>query len=170
MARDQYTGQVLFHGTRTLKAILTEDVLRAAGPNKGVSLSRCFNSAMYWACMPREPDEGSGAVLVLDRGQLRGPTVATIDLGWAGEDEHEEWHRGDLSPLSACLLGVVRVPSKFAFHLAQPTTRANLAAFRVGPGARPVLALQDEKCRHLAVTLRPRQTRDLIVALAQALA
>ena len=62
---------VLYHGTRYLGAILRSNTISL--PPSGypmVSLTRDPRVAAYWAQLPRDDDEGAGAVLVLSRTRL----------------------------------------------------------------------------------------------------
>ncbi len=159
----------MFHGTRSLKAILAEDRLRAAGPVDSVSLTRSFNTAVYWARLPRDEPNCDGAVLVLDGEKLRQNTQPFIDLGWDGEDEHEELHWGDVAPLSSVLVATVPVPAKYSLGRLSEARRAELVTFAVSCGEEPVLALQDSRERRFCVDLQEQQALDLIVALARSL-
>lgn len=170
MHRDTWSGHFLFHGTRSIEAILAEDRLRAAGPVDSVSFTRSFNTAVYWARLPRDDQVCDGAVLVLDGEKLRRKTQSFIDLGCDGEDEHEELHWGDVAPLSSVLVATVPVPAKYSLGRLSGVRRAKLLTFAVGRDERPVLALQDSRERRFRVDLREKQARELIVALAQSLA
>ncbi len=62
---------VLYHGTRYAQKILKSNELR--WPDVGFSavhFSRQLHTSAYWALMPRDDDEGKGAVFVLDRDRL----------------------------------------------------------------------------------------------------
>jgi hypothetical protein len=63
---------VLFHGTRYRALILASDFLKAAevGPNC-VCFSRSAEVAAFSATLPREDDEGSGAIMIFDRASLK---------------------------------------------------------------------------------------------------
>ncbi len=159
----------MFHGTRSLKAITAEDRLRAEGPVHSVSFTRNFNTALYWARLPRIGDDGDGAIIVVARELLGNGTAPFIDLAWDGEDEHEELHWGDVWPLSASLVSIVPVPARFNLGRLSSPQRASLVNFQVSRDRKPVLALQDSRQRHLNVTLREKQVRDLIVELARSL-
>jgi hypothetical protein len=63
-------GSVLYHGSRSPKEILHENVLRV--PESGipaVSFTRMLHVAIFWATLKRE-DESVGAVFALDRNRL----------------------------------------------------------------------------------------------------
>jgi hypothetical protein len=62
---------VLYHGTRYAQKILRSNELR--WPDVGLSavhFSRQLHTSAYWALLPRDDDEGKGAVFVLDRDWL----------------------------------------------------------------------------------------------------
>jgi hypothetical protein len=73
IARQTAAGRdVLFHGTRHAKSILTTGVLFYSTPgDPGVFFTRSPEIAAYWALMDRESDEGWGAILIFDRQSLR---------------------------------------------------------------------------------------------------
>jgi hypothetical protein len=62
---------VLYHGTRFARKILKNNEL--GWPDEGLSaihFSRLLHTAAYWALLPRDGDDGEGAILVLDRDRL----------------------------------------------------------------------------------------------------
>ena len=62
---------VLFHGTRYPKSIARSGMLLfATAGDPVVCFSRSVEVAAYWADMPRDDDEGRGAVFVFDRCSL----------------------------------------------------------------------------------------------------
>ena len=72
-ARAIARGQdALFHGTRYRGLILASGFLKAAevGPNC-VCFSRAPEVAAFSATLPRDDDEGSGAILIFDRASLK---------------------------------------------------------------------------------------------------
>lgn len=62
----------LFHGTRYRALILASGFLKTAevGPNC-VCFSRSPEAAAFSATLPREDDEGSGAIMIFDRASLK---------------------------------------------------------------------------------------------------
>jgi hypothetical protein len=73
-ARAIARGQdVLFHGTRYRERILASGILKFSDPGPNyLSFTRSPDVAAYWATsVPREDDEGAGAILVFDRASLR---------------------------------------------------------------------------------------------------
>jgi hypothetical protein len=72
-ARESAKGHdALFHGTRYRALILASGFLKTAeiGPNC-VCFSRSPEVAAFSATLPREDDEGSGAILIFDRASLK---------------------------------------------------------------------------------------------------
>ena len=106
---------VLYHGTRYTRQILTEGVLRF--PTIGleaVSLSRLPEVAIYSAVLPREDTFDSPSILVLDRETLRSRyRLETYHEGWPGHDsdwrdEAEEIiYRRNVDDLESHLIGVI---------------------------------------------------------------
>jgi hypothetical protein len=73
-ARAIANGQdVLFHGARYRERILASGFLKFSDPGPDyVAFTRSAEVAAYWAtCVPREDDEGAGAILVFDRPSLK---------------------------------------------------------------------------------------------------
>jgi hypothetical protein len=65
-------GEVLFHGTRYRNSILASGILKfGESGSLAVSFTRSPDAAAYWASMPRDDDEGSGAIFIFDRSSLR---------------------------------------------------------------------------------------------------
>ena len=61
----------LFHGTRYSRQICQENVLRKSDiGQKAAFFSTRLHVAAYWAMLPRDDDEGVGAILVLDRERI----------------------------------------------------------------------------------------------------
>lgn len=64
---------LLFHGSVTPCAILRSDCIRCPESRYediGASFSRLLHVGVYWARLGRRPDEGQGAIVVLDRDKL----------------------------------------------------------------------------------------------------
>lgn len=63
---------VIFHGTRYARKILTDDALFCSRSGyRAVSFTRNPSVAAYWALLERDDDEQDGAVFVFDRQRLR---------------------------------------------------------------------------------------------------
>ena len=62
-----------------------------------VSFTRSPEVAAHWAALPRDDDEGSGAVLVFDRASLKARyKLECVDNGWeADPSRHNEFWRAD---------------------------------------------------------------------------
>lgn len=65
---------------------------------------------MFWATLPRDNDEGRGAILIFDRDRL----ISRYRVGPRSDsefvDEQEEAIWGRVVPLSFALLGYIAVP------------------------------------------------------------
>jgi hypothetical protein len=58
---------VLYHGTRYAPSILNIGmILRGTTGSKAVSLTRSPDVAAHWAFVPRDDDNGRGAILIFD--------------------------------------------------------------------------------------------------------
>jgi hypothetical protein len=74
---------VLFHGTRNRERILESGFLRSPRTTHAVSFGRSPKVAAHVATLPREDDEGTGAILVFDRSSLKTRfKLECIDDGW----------------------------------------------------------------------------------------
>jgi hypothetical protein len=103
----------LFHGTRYLNEILATGYLRFGGSgSRVVSFSRDPGEAARWATIPRDDDEGRGAVLAFERDRLRMRyRLELLDDSWSEpRAEAEEYVSGDV-PLGFALIGIVAEPS-----------------------------------------------------------
>lgn len=115
-AREQAKGtDALFHGTRHLEAILGNAVLACSIVVPKVAFTRSPEEAAYWAKLPRDDDEGRGAVLIFDRHRL----AARYRLEcWAETEDNEQeervWERHILLP--AGLIGIVSEPYEARTH------------------------------------------------------
>jgi hypothetical protein len=119
-ARELSAGRAaLFHGTRYLSEILADGYLQLAviGDSK-VCFSRNPGEAARWATIPRDDDEGRGAVLAFDRDRLRMRyRLELIDDSWSGpRAEAEEYISSDV-PLGVALLGIVAEPFSNRFRV-----------------------------------------------------
>jgi hypothetical protein len=81
---------VLFHGTRYSASIVRSGMLLfATGGDPVISFSRSPEVAAYWADMPRDDDEGRGAVFVFDRRSLAA-RYRIEPFRWGGADDEME--------------------------------------------------------------------------------
>jgi hypothetical protein len=106
-ARTQASGwNALFHGTRYLSCILSDGYLKSTGNPDRVRFSRSALAAAYWATLPREDDEGRGAILVFDRDRLRMRyRLELVDESWSIAEQEEFISSRDV-PLGCALIGV----------------------------------------------------------------
>jgi len=75
---------VLFHGTRHRESVLTSGFLKYG--SQGVPFTRSPAVAAHFATLPRDDDEGAGAILVFDRSSLRTRhKLECVDNGWVAE-------------------------------------------------------------------------------------
>jgi hypothetical protein len=130
----------LFHGTRYLNEILASGFLEPSTVGAtAVCFSRSPDAAAYWAAMPRDDDEGRGAVLVFDRDRLA--TRYRLDLVNEGiyidEQEERVWCRE--IPLGIALIGIASQPI--------PTrSRRERSRVRKGLHVRSASALTESRC------------------------
>jgi hypothetical protein len=114
---------VLFHGTRHRESVLMSGFLQSFPYIQTVSFTRSPKVAAYWAALPRDDDEGSGAVLVFDRASLkRRYKLECVDNGWefdpprhnefwrADHDECEEQVWGRNVEIAPHLIGLISTP------------------------------------------------------------
>ena len=123
-ARAFARGQdVLFHGTRYRERVLVSGILKFSPGGQTVSFTRSPDVAAYWATLPRDDDEGAGAVLVFDRASLRARyKLECIDDSWeadpsefnelwrAKHDECEEQVWGRSIEIAPHLIGLISAP------------------------------------------------------------
>ena len=114
-ARKAMSHDVLYHGTRYSRLILTTGMLlRARSGERKVCFTRSPEVAAYWALLKRDDDEYRGAILVLDRNSLERAYAIQIIPGpfWHTRslfhDEAEEAIWDDVSDLARHLIGLVR--------------------------------------------------------------
>ena len=122
-ARASARGQdVLFHGTRHRESVLASGILKFSSGGQTLSFTRSPDVAAYWAALPRDDDEGAGAVLVFDRASLRARyKLECIDDSWeadpskfnefwraAAHDEFEEQVCSRNVEIAPHLIGLIR--------------------------------------------------------------
>jgi len=108
---------VLYHGTRHAKSILSMGVLFSADETGKVSFTRSAEEAAYWALSPRIDDEGRGAIMIFDRLLLRSrykiqpyhDPIWDSAASWRDEAEEELW--GDVINVGEYLIGLVSEPT-----------------------------------------------------------
>jgi hypothetical protein len=138
-AREIARGRdALFHGTRYGELILASGFLKAAqvGDNC-VSFSRSPEVAAFSAALPRYDDEGSGAILILDRASLR--TQYKLEChadDWERNgqivDEFEERVYFRDVEIGSHLIGLVTVPKAILTSKARALRRAAALRFALG--------------------------------------
>ena len=98
-ARAIARGQdVLFHGTRYRERILASGFLKFSDPGPHyVAFTRSPEFAAYYTTLPRDDDEGAGAILVFDRPLLKTRyKLECVAAGWvADRSEFNEFLEGD---------------------------------------------------------------------------
>ena len=132
LARKAAGGRdVLFHGTRHAKLILTTGVLfYAASGEPGVFFTRSPEIAAYFALLERDSDEGLGAILIFDRQSLRCRyrIEPWHDDFWDDEtgrrDEMEERVWGNVTDIGHHLIGLVTEPTTCCSKELKPHSRA----------------------------------------------
>jgi hypothetical protein len=137
-ARAFARGQdVLFHGTRYRESVLASGILRCAPGAQTLSFTRSPDVAAHWAGLPRDDDEGAGAVLVFDRASLRARyKLECIDDSWeadpsefnelwrAKHDECEEQVWGRNIEIAPHLIGLISAPIEPQQHKGRAIKRA----------------------------------------------
>ena len=88
---------VLFHGTRHRERVLESGFLRPSPASQAVALSRSPRVAAHFATLPRDDDEGAGAILVFDRSSLKTQyKLECIADGWVADpSEFNEFSRAE---------------------------------------------------------------------------
>src|ERR1700722_12272969 len=77
---------VLFHGTRHRERVLESGFLRPSPASQAVAFSRSARVAAHFATLPRDDDEGVGAILVFDRASLKTRyRLECIADGWVAD-------------------------------------------------------------------------------------
>src|SRR4051794_37955009 len=72
LARKAAKGRdVLYHGTRYGRSILSMGMMAHSYCSRAVAFTRSAETAAYWAKLSRDDDEGQGAILIFDRQSLR---------------------------------------------------------------------------------------------------
>jgi hypothetical protein len=128
---------VLFHGTRYRESVLASGILRCTPGAQTLSFTRSPDVAAHWAVLPRDDDEGAGAVLVFDRASLRARyKLECIDEGWeadpsefnelwrARHDECEEQVWGRNIEIAPHLIGLISAPIEPRSHKGRAIKRA----------------------------------------------
>jgi hypothetical protein len=113
MARQIARGQdVLFHGTRYRNSILASGIVKfSESESFGVSFSRSPGSATYWATLPRDDDEGNGAIFIFDRRSLQSRYKLECHAdSWALVNEFEERVVARNVEIARHMIGLVALP------------------------------------------------------------
>jgi hypothetical protein len=109
--------EVLYHGTRHSKSILSMGILFSAERGHQVCFTRSPEEAAYWALLERDHDEGRGSILIFDRHSLqcRYKIEPYHDACWDDEtscrDEAEETIWDDVIDVGKYLIGYVSDPT-----------------------------------------------------------
>lgn len=110
-------SNVLYHGTRYVHSILSMGTIFHSFPGEPqVALTRSPETAAYFALLPRDDDEGQGAILIFDRQSLqsRYRIERWHDTFWddakSRNDEMEERIWEDITDVGRHLLGMVSGP------------------------------------------------------------
>lgn len=128
---------VLFHGTRYRESVLASGILKFSSGVQTVSFTRSPDVAAYWATLPRDDDEGAGAVLVFDRASLKARyKLECVDDSWkadpsnfsefwrADHDEFEEQVWGRNVETAPHLIGLIAAPIEPLSHKGRAIKRA----------------------------------------------
>ena len=88
---------VLFHGTRHRERVLESGFLRPSPASQAVAFSRSPRVAAHFATLPRDDDEGVGAILVFDQSSLKTQyKLECIADGWVTDaSEFNEFWRAE---------------------------------------------------------------------------
>jgi hypothetical protein len=127
MARQIARGRdVLFHGTRYRHSILARGILKFSEFGSfGVSFSRSPEAAAYWASMPRDDDEGNGAIFIFDRRSLQSRYKLECHAdSWALVNEFEERVVARNVEIGPHMIGLVASPISRQPSKARATARA----------------------------------------------
>jgi hypothetical protein len=128
---------VLFHGTRYRESILASGFLKISQCSQCVAFTRSPVVAAHFATLPRDNDDGVGAILVFDRASLKTRyRLECIDDGWvadpsefnelwrAAHDEFEECIFGRNVVIAPHLIGVISAPTRGLSHAQHALKRA----------------------------------------------
>jgi hypothetical protein len=134
IARGQY---VLFHGTRHRERVLESGFLRPSPASQAVAFSRSARVAAHFATLPRDDDEGVGAILVFDRASLKTRyRLECIADGWvadpsefnelwrAAHDEFEECVFARNVLIAPHLIAMIATPISSLSHKQRAVNRA----------------------------------------------
>ena len=138
---------VLFHGTRHRERVLESGFLRPSPASQAVAFSRSPRVAAHFATLPRDDDEGVGAILVFDRPSLKTDTnLRCIDNGWATDaSEFNEFWRARHDEFEECavereveiaphLIAMISTPIARLSHKQRAVNRAMEAPVCSGDG------------------------------------
>jgi hypothetical protein len=135
-ARSLVRGRdVLFHGTRYRRQILASGLLMySRAGSAAVHLTRSASVAADQATLPRDDNEGSGSILILDRQSLRSRCrIECYDDGWfdylGPVDEFEERIWGLDIGIADHLVGVVSQPLVYRNARVRRRTRERVRMF-----------------------------------------
>lgn len=130
MARNAAVGvDALYHGTRYPAAIIESATLKPAYVGDPVvCFTRSSHEAAKWAMLPRDHDEGRGAIFVFDRQRLLARYRLDQHCGCEGAREYEEnvWDR--VVRLQDALVSFVSEPFPARTQLQRTGMRAHILA------------------------------------------
>ena len=128
---------VLFHGTRHRERVLESGFLRPSPASQAVAFGRSPRVAAHFATLPRDDDEGVGAILVFDRPSLKTRyKLECIDSGWvtdasefnefwrAMHDEFEEHVFAREVEIAPHLIAMISTPIVSLSHKQRAVNRA----------------------------------------------
>jgi len=128
---------VLFHGTRHRERVLESGFLRPSPASQAVAFSRSPRVAAHFATLPRDDDEGGGAILVFDRSSLKTHyKLECIADGWVADpsefnessraerDEFEEHVFARDVEIAPHLTGMISTPIVSLSHKQRAVNRA----------------------------------------------
>jgi hypothetical protein len=128
---------VLFHGTRHRERVLESGFLRPSPASQAVAFSRSPRVAAHFATLPRDDDEGVGAILVFDRPSLKTRyKLECIDNGWATDasefnefwmDKHDEFEEHVFArdvEIAPHLIAMISTPIVSLSHKQRAVNRA----------------------------------------------
>src|SRR3984957_11356542 len=128
---------VLFYGTRHRERVLESGFLRPSPASLAVAFSRSPRVAAHFATLPRDDDEGVGAILVFDRPSLKTRyKLECIDNGWATDasefnefwrDKHDEFEEHVFArdvEIALNLIAMISTPMASLSHKQRAVNRA----------------------------------------------
>jgi hypothetical protein len=156
--------EALFHGTRYRERILASGFLKQECG--AVSLTRSAKVAAYFATLPRDNDEGSGAILVFDRALLSARyRLDCVDNSWQVDPlKFNEFWRAEANEFEECvyernieiapyLIGLVTSPLAALTRKGRAVRRAKELWLARQPEVRPCRARRFERLRRKASQL-----------------